>query len=136
MTVEGTQVTALEVTVDMTTLQSDDSRRDGQLAERGLETNAFPTATFVLTEPIELGSEPGVGEPIETTVTGELTLHGVTREVEVPVQAQWTGEQIEIVTTFEVALADHEIEPPTGFLVLSIADAGSVELHLLLEKTA
>jgi hypothetical protein len=32
------------------------------------------------------------------------------------------------------ALADHDIEPPTGFLVLSIADTGTVELHLLFAR--
>jgi polyisoprenoid-binding protein YceI len=134
LSVEGTSVTALAVTVDMTTLRSDDERRDGQLSERGLETDAFPTATFVLTSPIEIGAAPGVGEPIEATATGELTLHGVTREVEVPVEAQWTGERLEVVGSFDVTLADYEIEPPVGFLVLSVADTGTVELHLLFEK--
>jgi polyisoprenoid-binding protein YceI len=131
MTIAGTQVTALDVTVDMTTLASDDDRRDGQLAGRGLETDAFPTATFTLTEPIEVGAEPEVGEVIEATATGDLTLHGVTEQVEVPIQARWNGAQIEVVASFEVALADHDIEPPVGFLVLSIADTGTVELQLL-----
>jgi polyisoprenoid-binding protein YceI len=51
MTIEGTTVTGLEVTVDMTTLRSDDDRRDSQLSGRGLETAQYPTATFSLTEP-------------------------------------------------------------------------------------
>jgi polyisoprenoid-binding protein YceI len=134
MTIEGTSITALEVTVDMTTLVSDDDRRDGQLVMRGLETGRFPTATFTSTEPIDLGSTPKEGEYVEATATGTLTLHGVTNEVEVPVEAQWTGERIEIAGHFDVALADYGIEPPVGFLVLSIADTGTVELHLLLEK--
>jgi hypothetical protein len=33
-----------------------------------------------------------------------------------------------------VSLADFDIEPPTGFLVLSVADQWTIELHLLLEK--
>jgi polyisoprenoid-binding protein YceI len=136
MTIEGTAVTALEVTVDTTTLRSDDERRDGQLAGRGLETGAYPTATFTLTAPIDLGAEPEVGEPVETTASGDLTLHGVTNEVEVPVQAQWTGERIEVVASLEVALADYGIEPPVGFMVLSVAETGTVELHLLFEKAS
>lgn len=54
----------------------------------------------------------------------------------VPIQARWTGDRIEVVGSFEVALADYEIEPPTGFLVLSIADVGTVELNLLFEKAS
>ena len=131
MTIEGTAVTALEVAVDMTTLVSDDDRRDGQLSQRGLETAAFPTATFALTEPIDVGEDPEAGQVVEATATGDLTLHGVTREVEVPIQARWNGATIEVVSSFDVALADHDIEAPVGFLVLSIADTGTVELELL-----
>jgi polyisoprenoid-binding protein YceI len=134
LAIEGTTVTELQITVDMTTLRSDDERRDGQLAERGLETSAFPTATFTQTEPVDLGSEPEVGEPIDTTITGDLTLHGVTREVTVPIQAQWTGAHIEVAARLDVALTDHDIEPPVGFLVLSVADTGTVEMHVLFEK--
>jgi polyisoprenoid-binding protein YceI len=133
MTVEGTAITAMSVEVDMTTLRSDDDRRDDQLSMRGLETSAFPTATFELTEPIALGAEPAEGETVSAEATGELSLHGVTREVTVPIEAVWRGDSIEAVASFDVALADHEIEPPTGFLVLSIADRGTVELHLLFE---
>jgi polyisoprenoid-binding protein YceI len=131
MSIEGTSITALAVEVDMTSLQSDDDRRDDQLSMRGLETAAFPTATFELTQPVDLGSTPAEGETITAEATGELTLHGVTREVTVPVEAVWNGSSIEAVASFDVALADHDIEPPTGFLVLSIADQGTVELHLL-----
>jgi polyisoprenoid-binding protein YceI len=52
LVIEGTSITSLSVEVDMTTLVSDEDRRDGQLRMRGLETDAFPTPTFVLTEPI------------------------------------------------------------------------------------
>lgn len=131
MTIDGTAITSLSVEVDMTTLRSDDDRRDDQLSMRGLETTAFPTATFELTEPIEVGSVPAEGETVEAEATGELTVHGVTRPVTAPIEAVWTGDAIEAVASFDVALADHEIEPPTGFLVLSIADRGTVELHLL-----
>jgi hypothetical protein len=50
------------------------------------------------------------------------------------VSAQWAGDHIEVAATLEVALADHDIEPPTGFLVLSIADTGTVELHLMFRR--
>jgi polyisoprenoid-binding protein YceI len=132
MAIDGTTITAMSIEVDMTTLRSDDDRRDGQLAERGLETNAFPTAAFELTEPIELGAEPVVDEPVSVTAVGELTLHSVTKVVEVPIEAQLTDAGlIEAVASFRVKLADHDIEPPVGFLVLSIADRGTIELRLL-----
>jgi polyisoprenoid-binding protein YceI len=134
MTIHGTSITALEVTVDMTTLVSDRPQRDDQLRERGLETDRFPTATFTLTQPIEVGSRPQDGETIELAAVGDLMLHGVTKQVSVPIRAEITGDRIQAIASFEVALADYDIDPPTGVLILSIADTGTIELHLLLHK--
>ena len=61
MTVSGTAITAVEMTADLTTLRSDDDRRDGQLRRQAIETDDFPTSTFTLTEPIELGKVPAEG---------------------------------------------------------------------------
>jgi polyisoprenoid-binding protein YceI len=134
MTIDGMTITALEVTVDMTTLQSDKAQRDDQLRERGLETDRFPAATFTLTQPIEVGEAPKDGETIELTAVGDLMLHGVTKQVSVPLQAVLSGGEIQAVASFDVALADYGIEKPTGFLILSIADTGTIELHLLFQQ--
>jgi polyisoprenoid-binding protein YceI len=97
-------------------------------------TRRARAATFQLTEPIEFAEEPAQGETVTTEAIGKLTVHGVTREVTVPVEARWTGDQIEVVASFDIALADYEIDPPTGFLVLSVADQGTIELHLLFAR--
>lgn len=131
LTLDGTAITAVDVAVDMTTLQSDSGRRDGALRTRGLETDSFPTATFALTAPIDLGAPPALGDTITASATGDLTLHGVTRSVEIPIQGQLLDSgTIVVVGSLDVALADYEIEPPTGFAVLSIDDLGTIELQL------
>lgn len=134
MTIDGTAITAMQVTVDMTTLQSDDSRRDARLRTDGLETDQFPTATFTLTQPIEVGSVPKERQTIQAVAVGDLTLHGVTRSVQVSVQAQRNGDEIEAIGSVDVALTDYGIQAPTGFLVLSIANTGTIELHLLFQR--
>jgi polyisoprenoid-binding protein YceI len=75
--IDGITITAMQVSVDMTTLQSDDSRRDERLRTDGLQTGQFPTATFTLTKPIEVGSVPKDGQTIQAVAVGDLTLHGV-----------------------------------------------------------
>ncbi len=131
LTIAGTSLTAVLVEVDMTTLQSDSSRRDGALGSRGLETDTFPTATFALTEPIDLGSLPVVGEPVAADAVGELTLHGVTKTVTIPLDAQLADDTtIVVVGSLEVAFADYGIESPTGFSVLDIEDPGTLELQI------
>jgi polyisoprenoid-binding protein YceI len=130
LAISGTTIDAVEVAADLTTLQSDDDRRDGQLRRQGIETGTFPTATFSLTTPIELGTLPAEGETISVIGTGELTLHGQTRTVEVPLQARLSGGVISVTGSVPIAFADYEIERPTSMLVLSIADEGTMEFQL------
>src|SRR5687768_9042196 len=80
LTIDGNSIPSTRIEVDMTTLEPDSDGRDNAIRNQAIETSRFPTATFVLTEPIVLeGTEPDEGEPIKVDAVGELTLHGVTR---------------------------------------------------------
>ena len=128
----GTTVSALDVTVDMTTLESDRSLRDNAMETRGLETNTFPEATFVLTEAFDLGSVPTEGEAFSATANGELTLHGVTQSITMELEGTLVEGTMVVVGSVDIALADYDIEKPTGFSVLDIADVGVLEVQLAL----
>jgi polyisoprenoid-binding protein YceI len=130
----GTKLSAVDITADLTQLTSDDQRRDGQLRQRGLETNTFPTATFKLTQPVDLGSVPTDGQTVTATATGELTLHGVTKTVQVPIQARLSGSTIEVVGSIGIVFADYSMTPPTSFIALSVDDHGTMELDLFFTK--
>ena len=134
LTIDGTTVTAGEFTADLTSLESDDDRRDGQLRRQALETEQFPTATFVLTAPIELGAEPAEGEVVQATATGDLTLHGVTKSVEIPLEARLQGGVVTVVGSLPILFADYDIEQPQSMMVLSVEDNGILELQLQLTK--
>ena len=134
LTLDGTQITAVDITADLSTLQSDKSQRDGQLRRQALETSQFPTATFSLTQPIDLGSVPADGQIIQTTATGDLTIHGVTKSVQIPVEARLSGDVVTVTGSIEIAFADYSISRPTSFAVLSIADHGTMEFQLQLTK--
>ena len=132
MRVDGTTITAAEFTADLTTLQSDESNRDRQLGRQALETSQFPTATFVLTEPVDLGAVPAEGQAVDVTVTGDLTLHGVTKSVEVPLQAKLEGGIVTVVGSLPILFSDYDIEKPSSFVVLSVEDNGVMEFQLQL----
>ena len=59
-----TTLTAADLTVDTTSLASDELRRDNRLRREGLETDAFPTATFTLTAPVEVPAAALTGTAI------------------------------------------------------------------------
>jgi polyisoprenoid-binding protein YceI len=130
LTLAGSQITAVDITADLTRLKSDDDRRDGRLREQAIETNAFPQATFHLSSPIDLGSVPADGATFTVTATGDLTLHGVTRQVSVPIEGRLSGDVVTVTGSIDILFSDYAIERPTSFLVLSIEDHGIMELQL------
>ena len=135
MTIAGTHVTDATFEADLTGLTSDDQNRDRQLGNQGIQTNQFPTATFKLTSPIDLGSVPADGREISVTAKGQLTLHGVTKDVEIPLKAKLSGDVIVVGGSLPITFADYNIEKPNSFKVLSIDDAGTMELQLFFTKS-
>jgi polyisoprenoid-binding protein YceI len=139
ITIEGdsgaAQLTAGTLTVDTTTIQSDEGRRDNRLRNEGLQTDQFPTATFTVTQPVEVPATALAGTPTDLTLIGDLTLHGVTKSVEIPAQAQLTDGKIQVAGSLTFPLSDFDISPPNvGGFILSIADEGALEFLVSFEK--
>jgi polyisoprenoid-binding protein YceI len=129
MTVDGTSITDATFTVDMTSVTSDESRRDDQFNGRIMETSTFPTSTFTLTEPIELGSIPSVGTQQTFRATGDLTLHGVTNAVLFHVAGQYDGTTVKIAGSIPITFADYGIANPS-FGPVTTEDNGELEFAL------
>lgn len=134
LTIDGTVLTEVDLTVDMTTLTSDDPRRDGQFNGRIMDTATHPTATFVLTEPVDIGSVPQDGDMVTITATGDLTLRGVTRSVTTDLQAQLTGGTISVQGAIPITFADYEIDNPSGGPA-QVGDSGTLELLVVFAST-
>jgi polyisoprenoid-binding protein YceI len=135
MTIAGGQVTAVTIEADLTLLKSDQSRRDDYIRTRGLETNTYGTATFTLAEPIALPADVAAGQPFELTAVGDLTVHGVTKRVELPLQAQWDGKVIDVAGGLAIVMADYGMDPPSNSIV-SVADRGELELQVSFSRVA
>lgn len=134
-TFEDQTLTAGEVVVDMTQLTSDSRGRDGQMRTQALETNTFPEASFVLTEPVELAAAPEPESSFTANATGDLTIHGVTQSVTVPIQGQRIGDTIVVVGSIEILFADYQIERPRAAVVLSVEEQGEMEFQLFLTRS-
>lgn len=132
---DGAQVTDGSLTVDTTTIASDESRRDNRLRNEGLQTDQYPSATFTLTAPVDIPASALAGQATDVTLTGDLTLHGVTKNVQIPGQAQLVDGQIQVQGSIEFPLADFSITPPNvGGFILSIADHGTLEFLVVFAK--
>jgi polyisoprenoid-binding protein YceI len=135
MTVDGDEVTEVDVEVDLTTLQSDDGNRDNAIKSRGLQSDQFPTATFTLTEPIPVPDELTEGQNSTASATGELTLHGVTKPVTVSLDVRLDGGSAAVVGKAPVKLTDFGMEAPTTARVLSIQDDAEFEFQIFFTRS-
>ena len=117
----------------MATFESGESRRDDQFENRIMEVAEFPTATFELTEPIELGAEPADGEEVTATATGDLMLHGVTQPVTIDLVARLDGATFAVDGTTTVTFSDYAIDDPSGGPA-SVGDEGELEVLLVFSR--
>jgi len=134
MEVAGDTVDQVRIEADLTQLTSDESRRDNAIRQRGLESDRFPTATLELAEPIQLDATPAEGEDVRGQGKGRLTVHGVTREVDLDLRGRWTGETIQVAGQLPVKMSDFQIEPPRFGPVVAIEDGLTVDLNLVFER--
>jgi polyisoprenoid-binding protein YceI len=133
MTIEGDTVTEASFTVDVASITSDESRRDGQFRGRIMEVDQYPEATFTLTAPIEFGAVPAAGDQITASATGDLTLHGVTRPVTFDVTAESGDDQIGVLGNIPVRFADYDIANPS-MSGITTEDNGLLEFVLVFES--
>ena len=133
MTIAGTTIEDAELTVDMTTVASSESRRDGQFRNRIMDTANHPTSTFVLTTPIALDGLPADLEEVTVAATGDFTIRGVTRSVTFDLTARRNGGAIEVNATIPVVFADFGIPDASGGPA-TVKDHGEIELLLVFER--
>jgi polyisoprenoid-binding protein YceI len=133
LVIEGTEVTTTDIEVDLTTVKSDQERRDGQFQGRIMDTANFPTATFSLTEPIELGDVPVGTEAKTYSATGELTLRGTTKPVTIELSARRNGANIEVQGAVNIVFEEWGIpNPSTG--PISTEDDGELEFLVVFAR--
>jgi polyisoprenoid-binding protein YceI len=133
MTIEGATVPEASFEVDMTSITTDEPRRDSRVQE-ALHTDQHPTATFRLTEPIELGDATSSGQ-ITADATGELTVNGVTKPITLAIEAELVQDTIVVVGSTEVVFSDFDVEVPSAPIVVSAEDRGTLELQLLFTRS-
>jgi polyisoprenoid-binding protein YceI len=133
LTIDGTTVTAVSVEANMDAITTNDSRRDDN-ARRALDTDEFPVATFELTQPIDLGDAAASGEQVAVTAIGDLTIHGTTLPVEIPLQAQLVDGVVVVVGSVDVVFADYGVSVPDAPIVVSAEDHGVIELQLFFTR--
>jgi polyisoprenoid-binding protein YceI len=134
ITIEGTTLTAATIEADMSSITTNESRRDDRV-QQALETSQFPSASFRLASPVDLGAAAAQGGPVSVAAPGDLTIHGVTKRVDMPIQAQLVNDTVVVVGSLDINFGDFGVEVPSAPVVVSAEDHGPLELQLLLKRS-
>jgi polyisoprenoid-binding protein YceI len=116
--------------VDLSTLESDESRRDARVQD-ALETSLYPTATFTITAVTGYDASLPEGEEQQLQLTGTLDLHGIQREVTWEVLARREGSVISALATLPFRFEDFGITPPNIAGFVSVEDGGTLQVQLI-----
>ncbi|MEA2973873.1 MAG: hypothetical protein QOG82_2331 [Actinomycetota bacterium] len=136
VTRSGSQLVAdsVDIEVDVSTLESNEDRRDNRIRTQGLESDQFPTATFVSTAPVTLPAGTEAGQAVTADLTGDLTLHGVTKRVTIPLEVQLTGGQGQVVGSLKFPFSDFGMTPPSVGGFVTVESDATLEFKLLLAR--
>jgi polyisoprenoid-binding protein YceI len=129
----------LKVTVDLTQLQSSDPgaihgsfQRDRFVGPMVLNTGQFPNATYQV-DSISTPATAAAGGQQTLATHGKLTVHGVARDVDIPMTSQVSGDKIEVVGSVGVDMTDYGIQAPSvGFT--SVQPKVTIAFHLFFAR--
>ena len=91
-----------------------------------MDVTSFPTATFTLAQPMQLGRVPSNGQIMTANATGNLTLRGITKPVTVTVKAVRSGNTVGVSGSIPIRFADWNIPNPS-FGPVTTQDHGEIE---------
>jgi polyisoprenoid-binding protein YceI len=105
------QLTQVDISVDLTRLQTDSLLRDGHVQDY-LDTSQFPDAVFTSTNVLGLPASYTSGQTISFQMIGNLKLHGVTNKETFTVSGKLVGNQVTGTASTTIFMTDFGITPP------------------------
>ena len=134
VTIEEGRLIGTDITVDMGSITSNDDRREFPI-RRAVMADEFPTATFVLTSPVDLPAGLATGETVTVDATGDLTVAGTTNEATFTIDALVRDDGFGVITgSTTITWEDFGVTPPSAPIVVSIDESGIVEFQLIVAK--
>ena len=123
-----------KIVIDVRTLKSDQSRRDGFLQHRTLETEKYPTVELVPTEIRGFSGKLPASGDVTFQLLGDLTVHGVTHPTVWNVKAHQEGQDFVGNATTAFTFKDINLDQPKVPVVLSVADTIKLEYDFKVTK--
>lgn len=108
------------------------SQRD-RLVIQSLAVQQFPNASFVA-DSVAVPSGLEASGSGNATAGGQLTIHGVTRPAQVPVQCQLSGGRLTVTGSTQFDMTDFGVQPPQ-VPITTVQHQVTIEFQLVLTKS-
>ncbi len=107
-------ITTAKITIRLnpSNFNTNNDKRDKVMREKSLEIEKYPFIEFESTSIEAVHKELTVHRPAEATIKGKLKLHGVEKEVAVPVRILWDERQIAADATMDLNLDEYGVFRP------------------------
>ncbi len=118
-----------KITVDLRTLTSDSSRRDGRIRTQWLESDTYPFAEFTSTDAQGIPDSYTEGQEVNFKLTGDMKIRDVTKPVTFDVKGKLEGDTITGSATSKILMKDFGFDPPDVAGMLTVADGVTVAIN-------
>lgn len=120
---------SVDIRIDVSSLDTGIAMRNEHLRDRYLAAEKFPTMSFKSVSVASPIRTITANQPVDVSVTGDMTLHGVTKRITVPVRvvvipaseltkaSRGAGDWIHATATFPIKLTDFGIDVPEKMLM-------------------
>jgi polyisoprenoid-binding protein YceI len=120
---------SVQININVDSLDTGASLRNKEMRERYLETAKFGTAAF---RSVSVAGPASIAAnaPADVAVTGDLTLHGVTKRMTIPVRVVLIPDgRVHATTNFKIHMPDFGVTVPHNVLV-TVNDEVPVHLEV------
>lgn len=117
--------------VNISTLASDQNRRDSTIQDDFLESGRFPVATFTATSIENFPGPYREGSDVAFQLVGDLTIRETTQPVTLEVTASLADGTITASAVAPLTMSNFGVEPPAFAGILSVEDEFQVALDIV-----
>ena len=128
------QITSGEFQVDISTLKSNQDRRDNRIRNDWLESARFPVASFKATGIQNAPASYTEGQEVTFQLAGDLTIREVTQPAVFDVTATLNGDTITGKATTAFLMSQFGVDPPAMGNLFKVGDNTVVTLTLVAKE--
>jgi polyisoprenoid-binding protein YceI len=125
-----------KITVDLRTLTSDSSRRDGRIRTSWLESDKYPFAEFTSTEVQNLPDSYSEGQEVSFKLVGNMTIREVTKPVTFDVTGKLQGDTVTGTATTQILMKDFGFDAPNIAGMLTVKDGVTIMVNFTAKEAA